>query len=105
MFKSWQALKGQLVPQRVCWQNSLLRSRISLTAVKLACLAGDVVLRAPVEHSCLRPVAEVSEAALVAWLQSMAAGELRQLRWLSGHRAGFLKRFGCYIRCLVAVKS
>ena len=100
--------KGQFVPPRMRWQNLLLRSRPSLTAVQPACLASDVVLCVPVEtaaYGAIAGVAEVAlvaEAALVAWSQSMGAGDLRQLRQLPGHRAWLLESCGS---CLGALKS
>ena len=48
-------------------------------AIQLACLASDVVLRAPVETATYGVVAGVAAAALAAWSQSVVAGDLRRL--------------------------
>ena len=49
------------------WQNLLLCSRPSLTAVQLAWLDREVVLHAPVEIGPYGVVARVAAAAIVAW--------------------------------------
>ena len=96
--------KGQFVPPRVLWQNLLLRSRPSL-AVQLACLAGDVVLHAPVETAAYSVVAGVAAVALVAWSQGVVAGDLWQLCQLPGRRAWLLESCGSYVSCLVAERG
>ena len=87
------------------WQNLLLCSRPSLTAVQLAWLDREVVLHAPVEIGAYGVVARVAAAAIVAWSQSVVAGDLRQPRQLPGHRAWLLETCGNYVSFLVAVKS
>jgi hypothetical protein len=62
--------RGSLAPLRVCWLNSLLRSRPTFTAVQLVCLAGDVAQHAPVEIAVGDGVlAKVVAAELVIWSQ------------------------------------